>query len=60
MEILASFRKGAIELLEAKEVKRKKLGKLIDWAVEGVMGVFPRERPMGDFRLETEEIKITL
>mgnify|MGYP006915279588 CR=1 FL=1 len=35
--------------------------KLVDWVIEGIMAIFPKEKAVGgDFRLETEEIKITL
>lgn len=64
LEILGSFRKGVVEMIEGKEIKRKKLIKLVDWLIEGVMAIFPRDLRernagnVGDFRLETEEIKI--
>ena len=51
-------------MIEGKEIKRKKLIKLVDWLIEGVMAIFPRDLRernagnVGDFRLETEEIKI--
>ena len=31
----------------------------MDWLLEGILSIFPREKAMGsDFRLDTEQIKI--
>lgn len=46
-------------MLYAKDLKRKKIIKLVDWLLEGILSIFPREKAMGsDFRLDTEQIKI--
>lgn len=58
-EMLNSFQKSIRELVEAKEPKRKKILKLVEWLVDGILSIFPRERERsGDFRLNTEQIKI--
>ena len=58
--MMNSFRKSIMDLLYAKEMKRKKIIKLVDWLLEGILSIFPRDRLQtgGDFRLDTEEIKI--
>ena len=58
--MLNSFRRGIGELLYAKDLKRKKILKLVDWLLEGIMSIFPKDKVMGpDFRLDTEQIKIS-
>lgn len=57
--MLNSFRKGITEMLYAKDLRRKKIIKLVDWLLEGILSIFPRDKVMGsDFRLDTEQIKI--
>jgi hypothetical protein len=31
-------------MIQAKDIKKKKLIKLVDWIVEGVMAIFPKDR----------------
>jgi hypothetical protein len=46
-------------MIQTKDIKKKKLIKLVDWIVEGVMAIFPKDRPVttnrnhtgSDFRL---------
>lgn len=46
-------------MLYAKDLKRKKIMKLVDWLLEGILSIFPRDKVMSsDFRLDTEQIKI--
>lgn len=43
------------DMVYAKELKTKKIMKLVDWLLEGVMAIFPRDKAAGgDFRLNTE------
>lgn len=62
LEILKTFRKGIIETLELKVVKKKKILKLVEWMIEGITTMLSKGKvnTEGDFHLDTEEIKITL
>lgn len=53
MEMLSSFRKGIVELLENKEIKKKKVLKLVDWLLDGILSIYPRDK-LQDLTLGTE------
>lgn len=55
-EILNSFRKGVLEILQSKDLKKKKLLRLVDWLVDGVLSIFPKNKQQTyeDFRLDTD------
>ena len=44
MEMLASFRKGVLGLLNNKDIKKKKIMKLVDWVIEGILSIYPRSK----------------
>lgn len=44
VEMLGSFRKGMVELISSKKIKTKKLMKLVDWVIEGILSIFPKDR----------------
>ena len=41
IEMLNSFRKGIEALFQTKQVKKKKILRLVDWVMEGILSVFP-------------------